>query len=283
MATAALCLSGQVRSFGTTRHNISSMILNANPNIQFDILLASAEDAREDVLCRQPNARSCHWVVVPRDLPLLDEAAAGAAAAASRAAVRRANASQGHLGRGYTLVQAMNKQQLCWAELQRRSRYNFYIGTRFDLELTAPLVLAALDLREHLYVAPHANHATGPSAHRPTNLRASVPDFLVVADEARFTVWMTRGPAFEQLFLAPPRPLRGSEGVPERFPMIHAPEAFLARWLYLHGIAHNQTGNNVSVLPGGVTVLLVRDASWPRADCQAASRRWLAVCLGSST
>ena len=41
----------------------------------------------------------------------------------------------------------------------------------------------------------------------------------------------------------------------------------------------HQLGSNVSILPGGVGVMLVRDRSWPRADCESPSRRWLAVCL----
>ena len=90
---------------------------------------------------------------------------------------------------------------------------------------------------------------------------------------------MTRGQSFETLFLAPPRPLRGAAGVPDRFPMIHAPEAFLQRHLQVHGIAHGQEGSNVSVLPDGVGVVLIRDRTWPRADCESASRRWLATCL----
>ena len=118
----------------------------------------------------------------------------------------------------------------------------------------------------------------GPPAHAPERLASSVPDYLVVADWPRFSAWMTRGPTFEALFLAPPRPLRGAAGVPERFPMLHAPEAFLQRHLALHGIAHGQEGNNVSALPR-VGVLLVRDAAWPRADCAAPSRKWLALCL----
>jgi hypothetical protein len=65
-----------------------------------------------------------------------------------------------------------------------------------------------------------------------------------------------------------------------QFPMLHAPEAFAQRWLHLHGIGHGQQGENVSVLPDGVAVLIVRDAKWPREDCRAASRKWVAVCLG---
>ena len=116
----------------------------------------------------------------------------------------------------------------------------YYIGLRFDLELTGPLSLSQLDLKDNLYVGPHANQNTGPPAHRIATLRVSVPDFMVVADWERFTIWMTRGIAYELLYLPPPRSLRGSPGVPDRFPMLHAPEAFLARWLYLNGITHGQ-------------------------------------------
>ena len=53
----------------------------------------------------------------------------------------------------------------------------------------------------------------------------------------------------------------------------------LQRHLATHGIAHGQAGNNVSVLPNGVGVLLVREKTWPKVDCESASRRWLARCL----
>ena len=61
--------------------------------------------------------------------------------------------------------------------------------------------------------------------------------------------------------------------------MTTAPEACLARWLYVNGITHGQPSNNVSVLPGGASVLLVRPPGWPKADCEAPGRRWLAKCL----
>ena len=298
--TAALCLTGQPRSFAYTWSNLTQHILRANSETQFDIVMVSAAEEADtragggdprkgNAFCREPNVRSCEWLLAPSDLPslsLVDSfAASGSASAAAREKVRQAKDGHGHLLRGYSFANAMHKQHICWSEFHRRREHAtdthpfYYIGLRFDLELTGPLSLSQLDLKDNLYVGPHANQNTGPPAHRIATLRVSVPDFMVVADWERFTIWMTRGIAYELLYLPPPRSLRGSPGVPDRFPMLHAPEAFLARWLYLNGITHGQPSNNVSVLPGGASVLLVRPPGWPKADCEAPGRRWLAKCL----
>jgi hypothetical protein len=168
---AALCISGQQRSFAHVRRNLSDMVLRVNGAISFDVLMvspATESDPRDAELCAQPNVRSCLWLRT-EDLPSLDPAAAGVAAATARKRVRDANASRGHLRRAYDFAHAMHKQQVCWSELVRHQAsssgtHNYFIGTRFDVELTAPLLLSRLNVRDQFYVrAPPA--PMSPNAH----------------------------------------------------------------------------------------------------------------------
>lgn len=160
-----------------------------------------------------------------------------------------------------SIFSSLLKLDAAWRVLSARPAYDAYIATRFDLVLSHPVDLAALRLNKSLFVAlPAASKERAQPGHR-FGLARSVPDFLAIGDRRSVAVWMTRLVGFQPFCeLGDAVIRRGAPGMWPGFRVSLSPEAFLQRWLALHGIIAGQDVQGVELLPSENWICLVRQA-----------------------
>ena len=271
MRTAALSISGEYRTFHVTYPSFVHQLLKPNPRYIFDVVLAS--DAPP------PPGMIKTLQLVPRVRNVTFVRATQNELSASCQQRTREQTQQ------HSIFHAMGKLLESWRLLSARAAYDVYCATRFDLSFAGPIVLDSLDVSRTLYVANKEFVPRTDLIHRWFDLDTCIPDYIAIADRRRIGIWMTRQRAYAEMWCVHgDRPLNRSPGVEPAHSLSQSPEAFLYRYLHMHGLHVGQVDrsgrpmDDVQLLPDDNFVKL---SLWgvrhdPRV-VERARRAWLEV------